>query len=77
MCTWMQTDLGTLSRETIKSIVKKNPLSEEHAQILITKEKDGRGRKRVIDFLACQARKAKRRRSLQQIQEEGITIVMV
>ena len=73
----MQTDVGTISRDTLKSIVKKKPLSEEQAQILITKEKSGRGRKRMIDFLASQVRKAKRRRSLQQLQQEGTALAMV
>ena len=73
----MQTDLATLFEDTIKSIVKKNPLSEEQAQDLITKEQNGRARKRVIDFLALQARKAKRKRNLKQIEEEGILLPTV
>ena len=67
-----QTDLASLSEDTIKSIVKKNLLSEEQAHSLITKEKSGRGRKRVINFLALQARAAKQRRNVKQIEEEGI-----
>ena len=78
MRTWMhQTDLTSLSEDTIKSIVKKHPLSEDQAQSLITKEKNGKGRPRVINFLALQARTAKRRRNLQQIQEEGIPLSAV
>ena len=72
-----QTDLTSLSEDTIKSIVKKHPLSEDQAQSLITKEKNGKGRPRVINFLALQARTAKRRRNLQQIQEEGIPLSAV
>ena len=55
----MQTDIDTLSEETIRSIVKKKPLSEDQARTLIDKEKMGRGRKRVMEFLALQARKAR------------------
>ena len=73
----MQTDLGTLSRETIKSIVKKNPLSEEQAQILIDKEQNGRGRKRVMEFLALQARKARADLNLRHAQFAGIHLPTV
>ena len=73
----MQTDVGTISRDTLKSIVKKKPLSEEQAQILITKEKSGRGRKSVIKFLDLQARKAKRRRMLKEALDEGILLPTV
>ena len=73
----MQTDLATLHDEAIKTIVKKNPLSEEQAQILITKEKSGRGRKSVIKFLDLQARKAKRRRMLKEALDEGILLPTV
>ena len=78
MRTWMhQTDLTSLSEDTIKSIVKKDLLSEEQAQSLITKEKNGRGRTRVINFLALQARTARRRRNLKQIEDEGIPLATV
>ena len=78
MRTWIhQTDLTSLSEDTIKSIIKKNPLSEEQAQSLITKEKKGRGRTRVINFLALQARTARRRRNLKQIEDEGIPLATV
>ena len=73
----MQTDLTLLFEDAIRSIVKKNPLTEEHAQILIMKEKKGRGRKRVIQFLAAQARKSKQRRNLKQIQEVGLLLPTV
>ena len=73
----MQTDLATLFEDTIKAIVKENPLSEEQAQSLVTKEENGRARKRVIDFLALQGRKAKRKRNLKQIEEEGILLPTV
>ena len=68
----MQADLSTLEKDDIRSIAKANPLTEEQAQSLITKEENGRGRKRVINFLDLQARTAKRSRILKQIQEEGI-----
>ena len=77
MRTPTQTDLATLSMDAIRSIIKKNPLSEEQAQDLITKEQNGRARKRVIDFLALQERKAKRKRNLKQIEEEGILLPTV
>ena len=73
----MQTDLSTLFEDTIKAIVKENPLTEEQAQSLVTKEENGRARKRVIDFLALQGRKAKRERNLKQIEEEGILLPTV
>ena len=78
MRTWMhQTDLTSLSEDTIKSIVKKDLLSEEQAQSLITKEKNGRNRMRVINFLDLQARTAKRSEILKRIQEEGIVLPTV
>ena len=77
MHTWTQTDLTLLFEDTIRSIVKKSPLSEEHAQILIAKEKTGRGRKSVIRLLAKQARKSKRSRNLKQIQEVGLLLPTV
>ena len=73
----MQTDLSIFHEDAIKSIIKKNPLSEEQAQSLITKEKNGRNRMRVINFLALQARTAKRSEILKQIQEEGIVLPTV
>ena len=73
----MQTDLASLFEDTIKSIVKKSPLSEELAQSLITTEKNGLGRKRLIKFLALQARKAKRMRNLKEAQDEGILLPTV
>ena len=68
----MQADLSTLEKGDIRSIAKANPLTEEQAQSLITKEKNGRGRKRVINFLALQARAAKHRRNLKRMEEEGL-----
>ena len=73
----MQTDLSILHEDAIKSIIKKNPLSEEQAQSLITKEKNGRNRMRVINFLDLQARTAKRSEILKQIREEGILLPTV
>ena len=40
----MQADLSTLEKGDIRSIAKANPLTEEQAQSLITKEKSGRDR---------------------------------
>ena len=73
----MQTDLSIFHEDAIKSIIKKNPLSEEQAQSLITKEKNGRNRMRVINFLALQARTARRRRNLKQIEDEGMPLATV
>ena len=70
MCT--QTDLDMLSEDTIKSIVKKKPLSEDQARTLIDKEKMGRGRKRVMEFLALQARKARADLNLRHAHIAGI-----
>ena len=77
MRTPTQTDLATLSMDAIRSIIKKNPLSEEQAQNLITKEENGRARKLVISLLAREAHAAKRRRNLKQIHEEGIRLPTV
>ena len=75
MC--MQTDLDMLSEDTIKSIVRNNPLSEHQAQNLIMKEQTGRARKRVIEFLQVQARKAGVRQNLAQAHVVGINLPTV
>ena len=72
MRTLTQTDLATLSMDTIKSIIKKNPLSEEQAQSLITKEENGRARKLVISLFAREEHAAKRRRNLKQIHDATV-----
>ena len=73
----MQTDLATLNEDTIKTIAKKSQLSEEDAQTLIQQEMNGRGRKFVLKTLATQARNAKRRRNLEQVQGTGILLPTV
>ena len=74
---WMQTDLTTLSEDTIKSMIKENPLSVEEALSLIDEEKRGRGRKRVIEFLAIQARKARSDLNLKYAHTVGIHLPTV
>ena len=55
-----QIEIGTFSLANIRAVVKLNPLSEEQARDLFKKEKQGRARKGVVQFLAVQARKAAR-----------------
>ena len=50
--------------------MKENPLSEELAQMLLQKEKNGRARKFLLTVLSAQVRKAKRRRELKESQDE-------
>ena len=55
-----QIEIETFSLANIRAVVKLNPLSEKQARDLVQKEKKGRARKGVIEFLAVQARKAAR-----------------
>ena len=55
-----------MTEKDIRAIVKGKQLSEEHAQSLAQKEKNGRGRQFVLKIFAAQARKAKRRRNLKE-----------
>ena len=68
--TLMQTDLETLNRREIRAIAR--DLSEEQAQNLIHKEKNGSARKEVLEMLAVQARKARRKRVMKQALVEGL-----
>ena len=55
-----------MTEKDIRAVVKGQQLSEEHAQILAQKEKNGRGRQFILKIFAAQARKAKRRRNLKE-----------
>ena len=69
--------LATLAEKDIRLFIKENELSEKQAQRLIRQENDGRARKIVLKMLGAQVRKAERKRTLKQVQDEGILLPTV
>ena len=58
--TCVQLEIGTFDIDTLRAIVEANPLTRGQAVKLIRKEKSGRGRENVVDFLAAHATGIKR-----------------
>ena len=61
-----------MTEKDIRAFINKNQLSEEQAQVLMQKEKNGRARKIVLAALAVEARKARRRTDLKKFQDDLI-----